>query len=125
MIPNKGLKFEIIPSTFEENLDPQDYKHAHDFVKDTAKGKALEVAQRLSAEGVKICLLTVSGVKNHLSWSPGQLQSQSGLHIFHPMSDRQVKIYSARLYNLECQLLFGNRASKNLGVLVHRTSDHF
>ena len=42
------------------------------------------------------------------------------------MSGGQVKIYSARLYFLECPtVLFGNRASKNLGVLVRRTSDHF
>ena len=41
------------------------------------------------------------------------------------MSDEQAKIYSARLYCLECPALFGNRTSKNLGVLVHRTSEHF
>ena len=44
---------------------------------------------------------------------------------FHPMSDGQVKKYSARLYFRECPQLFGKRTSKNLGVLVHRTSDHF
>ena len=41
------------------------------------------------------------------------------------MSDGQVKKYSARSYCLECPALFGNRTSKNLGVLVHRTSEHF
>ena len=41
------------------------------------------------------------------------------------MCDGQVKKnYSARLYVLEWSALFGNRTSKNLGVLVHRTSDH-
>ena len=44
---------------------------------------------------------------------------------FHPMSDGQVKKYSGRLYFLECPALFGNRTSINLGVLVHRTSEHF
>ena len=44
---------------------------------------------------------------------------------FYPMSGGQVKKYSARLYYLECPMLFGNRTSKNLGVLVRRTSDHF
>ena len=34
------------------------------------------------------------------------------------MSDGEVKKYSARLYFLECHALFGNRTSKNLGVLV-------
>ena len=41
------------------------------------------------------------------------------------MSGRQVKKYSSRFYFLECPLLVGNRTSKNLGVLVQRTSDHF
>ena len=41
------------------------------------------------------------------------------------MSDGQVKKYSAGLYFLECPALFGNRTSKDLGVLVHRTSGNF
>ena len=41
------------------------------------------------------------------------------------MSDGQVKKYTAMLYFLECPALFGNRTSKNLGVLVQRTSEHF
>ena len=41
------------------------------------------------------------------------------------MSDGQVKKYSAKLYFLECPAVFGNRTSKNLGVLVRRTNDHF
>ena len=40
------------------------------------------------------------------------------------MTDEQVKKYSARLYSLECPVLFGNKTSKNLGVLVQRTSVH-
>ena len=43
---------------------------------------------------------------------------------FHPMSDGQVKKYSARLYFLECSALFGDRTTKNLGVLVWTTSEH-
>ena len=41
------------------------------------------------------------------------------------MSDGQVKKYIARLYFLESPALFGNRTSRNLGVLVHRTSEYF
>ena len=40
------------------------------------------------------------------------------------MSHGQVKKYSARLYFLECPAFFGNRTSKNLGVLVRRSSEH-
>ena len=41
------------------------------------------------------------------------------------MSDIQVEKYSDRSYFLECPAIFGNRTSKNLGVLVRRTSEHF
>ena len=37
------------------------------------------------------------------------------------MSDGQVKKYRARLCLLECPVLFGNRTSKKLGVLIRRT----
>ena len=40
---------------------------------------------------------------------------------FQPMSDGQVKKYRARLCLLECPVLFGNRTSKKLGVLIRRT----
>ena len=40
------------------------------------------------------------------------------------MSDGQVKKYSEMLYFIECPALFGNRTSKNLFVLVLRTSEH-
>ena len=69
---------------------------------------------------------TLSGIKKSLVLEPGTSKFSIRTSIyFHPMSDGQVRIYSARLYYLECPVLFGNRASKNLGVLVRRTSDHF
>ncbi|XP_071786944.1 probable bifunctional dTTP/UTP pyrophosphatase/methyltransferase protein isoform X2 [Asterias amurensis] len=42
-----GLKFEVVPSTFEENLDKSLFNSAKDYVKETALKKAEEVAQRL------------------------------------------------------------------------------
>ena len=67
-----------------------------------------------------------AGVKKSLVLEPGT--SKTSIRTsknFHPMSDGQVKKYSGRLYFLECPALFGNRTSKNLGVLVRRTSEHF
>ena len=66
-----------------------------------------------------------TGVKKSLVLEPGTSKiSIRTSKYFHPMSDGQAKIYSARLYFLEWPELFGNRTSKNLGVLVHRTSEH-
>ena len=39
----QGLKFEVIPSTFEENLKEEDFDHPRDYVIATAAGKAKEV----------------------------------------------------------------------------------
>lgn len=50
---SKGLKFEVVPSNFEENLDKGGFPHATDYVKATALGKAMEVAQRLSTDEVR------------------------------------------------------------------------
>ncbi|XP_026469233.1 uncharacterized protein LOC113373133 isoform X2 [Ctenocephalides felis] len=46
----KGLKVELCPSTFEENLIPTNFKGIEDFVQATAHGKAQEVFQRLSEQ---------------------------------------------------------------------------
>ncbi|XP_001625425.2 probable bifunctional dTTP/UTP pyrophosphatase/methyltransferase protein [Nematostella vectensis] len=42
-----GLKFQTIPSVFEENLDKSSFEHPKDYVLENAKQKALEVAQRM------------------------------------------------------------------------------
>ncbi|PSN54797.1 N-acetylserotonin O-methyltransferase-like protein, partial [Blattella germanica] len=44
-----GLKFEVCPSLYEEDLDPSKYKNHGDFVVDTATNKVKEVVERLSA----------------------------------------------------------------------------
>lgn len=46
-----GLNAELCPSTFEEDLNPDDYKEFSDYIEATALGKAEEVFDRLSAAG--------------------------------------------------------------------------
>ena len=43
----QGLKFDVIPSTFEEDLDKSHFEHPYQYVIQTAKTKALEVAKKL------------------------------------------------------------------------------
>lgn len=45
-----GLKFEIIPSSFEENLDKASFSHPSAYVKENARRKALDVWRSLSAD---------------------------------------------------------------------------
>ncbi|XP_020806879.1 uncharacterized protein LOC110183034 [Drosophila serrata] len=46
-----GLNAELCPSTFEENLNLDDFKEFSDYIEATAMGKAEEVFSRLSASG--------------------------------------------------------------------------
>lgn len=45
-----GLKCEVVPSTFEENLPHADHTPVT-YVRETARHKTLEVARRLAADG--------------------------------------------------------------------------
>ncbi|XP_059058128.1 dTTP/UTP pyrophosphatase-like [Achroia grisella] len=51
LIENIGLKVTLCPSTFEENLNPKDFKSFSAFVEETALQKVLEVERRLTREG--------------------------------------------------------------------------
>lgn len=42
----QGLKFDVIPSNFEENLDKKAFKHPYEYVLENSRQKALEVADR-------------------------------------------------------------------------------
>ena len=43
-----GFPFEVIPSKFDENLDKKTFSHPCEYVKETAKQKAIEVWNRMS-----------------------------------------------------------------------------
>ncbi|KAK2184778.1 hypothetical protein NP493_253g03070 [Ridgeia piscesae] len=50
ILQNMGLKFEVVPSTFEEDLDKSSFSHPYEYVMENAKQKTLEVAKRLSSD---------------------------------------------------------------------------
>uniref|UniRef100_A0A0P4W724 Septum formation protein Maf n=1 Tax=Scylla olivacea TaxID=85551 RepID=A0A0P4W724_SCYOL len=62
-----GLRFTVMPSEFEETLDPKSYSHPSQFVIATARGKAEEVAQRLSQPGSSPCPHIVIGADTCIS----------------------------------------------------------
>ncbi|XP_072039936.1 probable bifunctional dTTP/UTP pyrophosphatase/methyltransferase protein [Amphiura filiformis] len=47
ILANIGLKFEVVPSTFEENLDESSFDTPQDYARETALRKTMEVASRL------------------------------------------------------------------------------
>lgn len=56
----QGLKFDVIPSTFEETLDKSAFKHPYEYVLENSKQKALEVAGRV--DKVTTCCLEIFNV---------------------------------------------------------------
>ncbi|XP_071124413.1 probable bifunctional dTTP/UTP pyrophosphatase/methyltransferase protein isoform X1 [Mytilus edulis] len=57
ILENIGLKFEILKSNFEENLDKSSFKSPVDYVKETAKQKTIEVASILADKQAPIDLV--------------------------------------------------------------------
>ncbi|CAI9737141.1 bifunctional dTTP UTP pyrophosphatase methyltransferase [Octopus vulgaris] len=47
ILENVGMSIEVVPSTFEENLEQSAFPTPADYAKATARGKAIEVARRL------------------------------------------------------------------------------
>ena len=75
----------MVPSTFEENLD-KTAMHAHVYVQQTARGKALEVYQRLAAEGDAPPRLVIGACSRHAALVP----STPGLSL-QPIANRLHK----------------------------------
>ncbi|XP_074649635.1 putative bifunctional dTTP/UTP pyrophosphatase/methyltransferase protein [Tubulanus polymorphus] len=50
ILENIGLKFEVVPSTFLEDLDKGSFDHPADYVKETARHKTLEIARKLASD---------------------------------------------------------------------------
>ena len=55
----QGLKFEVIPSTFEETLDKSAFSTPAEYVLETAQQKTLQVAHLLKQESVSHLLLVL------------------------------------------------------------------
>ncbi|XP_046746752.1 dTTP/UTP pyrophosphatase [Diprion similis] len=53
IIENLGLRPEVVPSTYDENLDRAKYKSHGDYVKDLAYFKVIEVYERLKDDEVQ------------------------------------------------------------------------
>ncbi|KAL7640188.1 UNVERIFIED_CONTAM: hypothetical protein RMT77_009602 [Armadillidium vulgare] len=57
IIEKLGIAIQVLPSTFEENLDPKDFSSPGNYVIETAKGKTREIAGRVSAEQKPVDLI--------------------------------------------------------------------
>ncbi|XP_067663391.1 probable bifunctional dTTP/UTP pyrophosphatase/methyltransferase protein [Haliotis asinina] len=52
ILQNIGLQFEAVPSTFEEDLDKSLFPHPSDYVKENARIKALDIANKLAGDKI-------------------------------------------------------------------------
>uniref|UniRef100_A0A3B3RK13 Acetylserotonin O-methyltransferase-like n=1 Tax=Paramormyrops kingsleyae TaxID=1676925 RepID=A0A3B3RK13_9TELE len=53
ILTNVGMRFEVVPSWFKENLDKALFKKPYEYAVETAKQKALEVAKRMPFKHLK------------------------------------------------------------------------
>ena len=63
----QGLKFEVIPSTFEETLDKSAFPTPVEYVLETAQQKTLQVAHLLKQESVSNLLLVAFCTKQSVN----------------------------------------------------------
>lgn len=57
ILASVGLNFDVIPSQFQENLDKDSFSHPCEYVKETAKQKAIEVWRRLASQTSRVDLV--------------------------------------------------------------------
>lgn len=58
----QGLKFEIIPSTFEEDLDKSRFEHPWQYAMETARQKANDIATLTAHDEVGTNSLTIEPI---------------------------------------------------------------
>ena len=65
----QGLKFEVVPSTFEENLNKASFQFPYQYALQTAKQKTLEVANKLASDEVSMkgTVNNIVGIKENSS----------------------------------------------------------
>ena len=56
MRPPQGIAPDIVPSTFEEDLDPTSFENIHEYPVATATHKAVEVYERLVVRPTRLSL---------------------------------------------------------------------
>lgn len=56
----QGLHFEVVVSSFAEDLDKNNFEHPFEYAKETARKKTLQVATQLQSEKVGWSLLQVN-----------------------------------------------------------------
>ncbi|XP_041463028.1 probable bifunctional dTTP/UTP pyrophosphatase/methyltransferase protein [Lytechinus variegatus] len=97
-----GLTFEVIPSTFEENLDKSLFT-PEEYVQETAKGKALEVAERLKGPSMPDLIIgadTVVALGNKILEKP---QSEKGaIEMLTELSGSTHKVHTGMILIKQC-----------------------
>ncbi|XP_049989070.1 probable bifunctional dTTP/UTP pyrophosphatase/methyltransferase protein [Alexandromys fortis] len=93
-----GLRFEVVPSRFPETLDPAAFATPHDYARENARRKALEVALRLRAKDqrapdVVIGADTVVAVDQEILEKPED--KEDAMRMLRMLSGRQHSVITA------------------------------
>mmetsp|Transcript_9589 Transcript_9589/g.13201 ORF Transcript_9589/g.13201 Transcript_9589/m.13201 type:complete len:224 (+) Transcript_9589:52-723(+) len=98
-----GIKFEVIPSKFEENLEKKQYKYAVDYNMATTRHKAQEIYERVFKGKVHnetadliICADTIVVLNNQIIEKP---ESEShAFQILSSLSGKQHTVYTSMCF---------------------------
>uniref|UniRef100_A0A3B4E5N3 Acetylserotonin O-methyltransferase-like n=1 Tax=Pygocentrus nattereri TaxID=42514 RepID=A0A3B4E5N3_PYGNA len=97
ILTNIGLRFEVVPSWFKETLDKTLFKMPYEYAVETAKQKALEVAQRMPFKHLKtpdivIGADTVVTVDGLILEKP--VDKQDAYHMLSRLSGKEHSVYT-------------------------------
>ncbi|KAA6416484.1 MAG: hypothetical protein FRX49_13544 [Trebouxia sp. A1-2] len=89
-----GINPKVVTSTFEETLPKSDYKSAADYAVATSKGKALEVAEKLSDVNAPADLVIGADTGNTSKFEVHTFAETTAVH-FSKLSEQEIAAYVA------------------------------
>ncbi|XP_072118777.1 probable bifunctional dTTP/UTP pyrophosphatase/methyltransferase protein isoform X2 [Mobula birostris] len=127
ILNNVGLRFEVVPSWFKENLDKSAFKTPYDYAKETAKQKALEVATRMHLKHFKtpdivIGADTVVGFHGEILEKP--INKQVAYNMLSKLNNNEHSVFTG-VAIVQCLCKSGNQLETNVTVFYEETKVKF
>ncbi|XP_051881904.1 probable bifunctional dTTP/UTP pyrophosphatase/methyltransferase protein [Pristis pectinata] len=127
ILNNVGLRFEVVPSWFKENLDKSAFKTPYDYAIETAKQKALEVATRMHLKHFKtpdivIGADTVVCIHGDILEKPAN--KQVAYHMLSRLSNEEHSVFTG-VAVVQCICKSDNQLETNFTVFYEETKVKF
>ncbi|XP_072900289.1 probable bifunctional dTTP/UTP pyrophosphatase/methyltransferase protein isoform X1 [Hemitrygon akajei] len=127
ILNNVGLRFEVVPSWFKENLDKSTFKTPYDYAKETAKQKALEVATRMHLKHFKIPDIVIGAdtvVCIHGEILEKPTNKQVAYNMLSKLNNNEHSVFTG-VAIVQCVCKIGNQLETNVTVFYEETKVKF